>query len=116
MKNDALPTKTWNRPAEEIDQIHNPFQPAEVYGGEKIDAELELTSENKPKKIKLPVWRISPLGVELLVANKQTGILEEAAPGSPINLTIRMGDQNCEFKGLVIASNHMQDGQALIGI
>jgi predicted GNAT family N-acyltransferase len=58
------------------------------------------------------VWRISPLGVELLLGDNPPAIDR----GSRINLVLQMGRQQSQFQGLVVETRHSEGKNDLIGI
>lgn len=103
------------RPRAEIDLIHSPFYPADVYAGERLYARVELPRQGNARLL-LPVWRLSPLGVELLVTPEMREGLKGVETGTPINLSIEIAKQFCEFRGLVVFSRHQQGDRPLIGI
>ena len=67
--------------------LHAPFYPADVRVGERVSATVSV--EGSDEEHQLRVWRISPLGVELLVE----GSTFPVKPGGRVNLSLKLGGQ-----------------------
>lgn len=85
-----------------IDQVdadlHGPFHPEDVREGELVRATIKSRENYLPFEREMRVWRISPLGIELLVKNT-----DEVLPkGLAIDLSLIVGKQVLDFRGLVV--------------
>ena len=97
-------------------QIHSPFNPAEVYNGDPIVAQVTLRNSENKTSFELPVVRISPLGIELELPSDPQSSASQIINGTPIDLTVRISNQTSEFFGLVVVSRHPERNRQLIGI
>jgi N-acyl-L-homoserine lactone synthetase len=92
--------------------IHTPFWPIDVRRNDLVEAELCRIEGSDTDPFPIRVWRLSPLGVELL---KEPG-QEELHEGERVNLALRLGTQESRFHGVVIRTIHEVDGVKLIGV
>jgi hypothetical protein len=100
-------------PDTSVDQeIHGPFQAADVRLGEPIVARCLVRNSQDAAEHVLQVWRISPLGVELVLP--RDGL--ELDVGSELDLSIRFGRQQSQFTGLVVSTRSQESDRELIGV
>jgi predicted GNAT family N-acyltransferase len=78
--------------------LHGPFRACEVRDGERVTAEVCWRSEGVSRVEGARIWRISPLGIELLVGG------ENGSPGSAVELILKLGDQHKEHYRLTVES------------
>ncbi len=102
---DVLPPAAGGRQA-----IHGAIVPAEVRPGDPIAARARRRAAGGERDSELQVWRISPLGVELV---RPPG-LGDLRPGARVDLTLRLGDDLLRFPGLAIASSWEERGRTLV--
>lgn len=82
---------------EDTSPVHGPFTPADVREGEAITARVVSLDPNVFLNSELRVWRMSPLGIELL-----TGKDDQLIKGMHISLELKMGYQKSTLSGLVV--------------
>lgn len=101
----TLPTRTASKAS-----VHGSIHPADVRPGDPIVANVRLSELRDHEEAPVQVWRVSPLGVELVRA----GALADAGPGTRIDLTLRVGHDLASFRALEIASTHEERGRAIV--
>ena len=101
---------------EQVRNIHGPSHPDSVYSGAHIEAKISYTVDDKKHSITLPVWRISPLGIELKISNEHSAEMTALSTGNMIDLVIYLSKEKCEFKGIVIKSVVRINDYELLGI
>jgi predicted GNAT family N-acyltransferase len=82
----------------DLSDIHSPSFPAEVRTHDGLVARVRLRDQNAEFQT-VRVWRISPLGIELVRAEDNESILYK---GSRIDLEIVVAGQFTSFEGLVV--------------
>ena len=82
--------------------VHGNIHPADVRDGDLLQAVVRSLDPQYKYEKELKIWKMSPLGVELLVQNPQ-----ELPKGSFIELVIRVGLQETVFQGLSV--DHLSD-------
>ncbi len=87
--------------------VHGPIRPARAAPRGPIGAEL---SDVTGTRLRVQVWRLSPLGIEVVTEHETAGLLRAGSA----NLTLRLGEQVIDFPALPIASRHVQDGHAIV--
>lgn len=99
-------------PAEGIVSVHHPVSPAEVYAGQPITATLVNPKTNVPHGKALSVFRLSPLGAEIDV----TGLSNfNCEIGQELDLQLFVAKQQCDFRGIAVASMQVDNGRRLVG-
>jgi predicted GNAT family N-acyltransferase len=93
-------------------KIHGPIAPEIGRIGEPIKATVSFTKSGNKVTFPTRIWKISPLGVELV----QSSELADLTEGMPIDLEIYIGLTSSSFRGLVVTSCHHDRDQPLIGI
>src|SRR5512142_174766 len=93
------------------ERIHGSVHPADVRPGDPVSAQLR--APGRPEGM-LPsrVWRISPVGVELVRPRGFPGL----PVGTPLDLTLRIGPSVAEFRGLPLLATSSERGQELLGL
>lgn len=81
-----------------LSELHSPYAPAEIRANEPFSCGLTYTTDGLEKTIELPIWRLSPLGIELR-ADKSTQPLEK---GQNVNIKLKIGNTETEFYGLIV--------------
>ena len=102
-------------PEEEMRIIHSPFNPADVHSTDPLSAEVLVQASGF--KSRFPVYRISPLGVELdcrSISGEDCSEMIKA--GSQIDLRMQIGKHQSEFNGLVVATKHHEAERDLFGV
>jgi len=108
MKN---PDQLRNFDAAVLKEVHGIIVPADIRESFLIDAEV-LLEGGKSEVLSASVWRISPIGVELLVARGSS-----YNKGDQIDLSMRVGDQTIKLGGFIaILEADFQPNSDLLGI
>jgi hypothetical protein len=81
----------------DFSDIHAIIDPADIRGHERILARIRKRGTEGPFE-EIRVWRLSPLGVEL-IADPKLGPFEK---GDPIDLELIVSGQRTTFEGLVV--------------
>ncbi len=92
--------------------LHKQVIPVEVRETDVVHARVRRSSEAGNKYVPIRVWRLSPLGIELV----QTKEVEKFARGESIDLQIVIGGRRSDFHGLVIDETHDSDPDGLFGV
>jgi predicted GNAT family N-acyltransferase len=98
--------------ANESTLIHGPYWPSEVRRGEGISAQVRNLTQGEVESRDLQVWRLSPLGAELLQPMGGAPVRR----GDRVDAALRLGSQLCRFSGLVVSSVAEEGGRSLIGL
>jgi predicted GNAT family N-acyltransferase len=93
--------------------IHGTILPKELLQGAGFVAEISWRSKSGNRRVELPVYRISPLGCEIVVENSE---LSEISVGEELEVNIRVRDQHCEFKSVFVASVKIENNKKLLGL
>ncbi len=101
-------------PEDELKLVHSPFYPVEVRRSERYRA--IIVSHKFNSEIKLDVWRLSPLGVELLCDESETELISKLNTGDLIDLNLYLNNEICIFNGIAIRSKHTESRKNLLGI
>jgi len=95
--------------SELLKSLHGPFFPSEVRSGENIKASIEC--EDLRGSEELDVWRISPLGIELIYKSHL-----KLKPGARLGVTIGIGGQTSKMDGVVVEILENSVGRQILGI
>jgi len=92
-------------------QLHEAVFPADVREGENLKASFRVSSDSSRDYISARVWRLSPVGVELLVD-------KQAVPQKTdlVDLTLVIGGQRTLFEGVVVEVLAEQDEKVRLGV
>jgi predicted GNAT family N-acyltransferase len=101
--------KKFLKESEFLQSLHGPFFPSDIRKGENISARIDFV--DRSDSINVQVWRLSPLGVELLLDD-----LSSVAQGDKVNVTLNLGNQSPQFTGLVVDIITSQEQFNIIGI
>jgi predicted GNAT family N-acyltransferase len=93
------------------DQIHGSVIPADVRPGDPISACVR-TAGALGEGAAAPVWRISPLGVELV----RTAPLRAVSAGDALDVTMRVGGSVSSFPALRVAAIRSDRGRELVAL
>jgi predicted GNAT family N-acyltransferase len=93
------------------DPIHGTVTPADVRPGDPISARVR-TAGATDEGAAAPVWRISPLGVELV----RTAPLGAVSAGDAVDVTLRVGTSVSSFSGLRVAAIRSDRGRELVAL
>ncbi|MGE4107882.1 MAG: GNAT family N-acyltransferase [Bacteriovoracia bacterium] len=102
------------RPETEIEFIHSPFHPVEVRESDPISATVYIPDQDI--KISAVVWRLSPLGAELILKGEDADKASKINVGCLLNLTISLNKTKSAFIGLAVACIHNETHRRLIGV
>jgi predicted GNAT family N-acyltransferase len=91
--------------------VHGAVIPADVRAGDPVSAELRL-ADRSHRVVPSQVWRISPLGVELI----RPGELPDVCVGTPLDLLLRVGQESTTFHSLPVVSTCTILGRELLGL
>ncbi len=92
------------------EHIHGSIYPADVRPGDPVSARLRAPGRPDvmwPSR----VWRISPMGVELVRPRGLPGV----RIGTPVDLTLQIGPSVADFRGLPLIATGSERGQELLG-
>lgn len=90
--------------------VHGSIQPADVRPGDPIVARARLSSARDRRDVPAQIWRISPLGVEV-VRPISFGAVEV---GTRFDLALRVGPDSTTFTRLEVAAVHEEHGRTLL--
>ncbi len=90
--------------------VHGQIRPADVRPGDPILARARRAEARNGPEVDVQVWRVSPLGVELVRAPA----LGEVRPGTKLDLTLQIGRDLVAFRAVPIAGEHEERGRALL--
>ncbi len=97
-----------NFPAEMQSSIHQNIIPADVREGDVIRAKVRSLDPNHFFNDNLRVWRISPLGVELVLEDEKS-----LGKGILLEVEIQFGMQKTTLSGLVVDSVVVERGKSI---
>jgi predicted GNAT family N-acyltransferase len=80
-----------------VGQIHQPIVPADIREGDGISVHVKSLDPTFSLDQQLRVWRLSPLGVELIVEDGR-----DVPKGLMIDLQLRIGDHVTNLSGLTV--------------
>lgn len=92
--------------------VHGNVQPADVRPGDPIVARARLSSARDRDALPAQIWRISPLGVELVRA----GALAAAGAGDRLDVMLQIGLDRARFSGLEVTAVHEERGRDLLAL
>ncbi len=93
------------------DPVHGPVLPGDVRPGDPVFARVRLAGTPGPGT-SAQVWRMSPLGVELV----RSTALAAVSPGDALDLTLRVGGSASTFGALRVAAVRMDRGRAIVAL
>jgi len=96
----------------EINEVHSGIFPADVHAEDNIVARIRKISDTAIDYEDIQVWRMSPLGIELVP-------LEESQPylkGDSIELEIILSGQRAHYNGLIVNSVGYTDKRTLLTV
>jgi predicted GNAT family N-acyltransferase len=103
--------RTFNE-ADSNTELHSPFAPVDIRPNEPFSCLVRSRDPNNPFEKELPVWRLSPLGLELKVGKEDTMLTK----GLPIDLELRIGKSISYLAGLVVDYSSESFNLQTIGI
>jgi len=95
-----------------FNEIHEAVRPADVREFDRIEARVRLRSSPASEFESVKVWRLSPLGIEL-VCTPDRGVLRKS---ERIDLELSIGGQLSHFEGLVVDVVKENDNISLAGV
>lgn len=104
----ALAVHHW--PGGHLENVHGPVIPADVRLGDPVLAHLWVPG-GPARGVPAQVWRISPLGVELLRPPEL-----RLSPGTTVDLTVRIGRSASTFHSLSVTSAGSAGGRKLLAL
>src|SRR5512147_1422405 len=78
--------------------LHGSYYPADVYPGEAIAATVRATVHGEDISESARIWRISPLGLELIIGSDKSSLLI----GQVVDIDLRLGTTVTSLSGLTI--------------
>lgn len=93
------------------DPIHGAIVPADVRPGDPIGARVRTAGAPGEGGL-AQVWRISPLGIELV----RGGALAAASAGDAVDVRLRVGGSESRFEGLRVAAIRSDRGRELVAL
>lgn len=91
------------------ERIHGAVQPADVRPGDPVTAHLRWPGW-PDRQLPSRIWRISPLGVELV----RPPDLPQILVGTPLDLTLRIGPSVSDFRALPLLATGSERGHDLL--
>lgn len=95
----------------DFSEIHDKIDPVDIRNHERVLARIRLRKTDAPF-LDIRVWRMSPLGVELLADE----ISNEFSKGDAIDLELVLSGQRTLFEGLVVDLVKNHDGVDVLGV
>ncbi len=92
-------------------EIHDLIYPADVRPNDRVLARLRKRGHANPEYIPCRVWKLSPLGIELVYP--QGGDFNK---GEPIDVEVTVGGERSYFEGLIVDLVQENEAIKLIGI
>src|SRR6185369_9925458 len=92
--------------------LHGTYYPTNVYPGESISARITIVDHGRLSPEPVRIWRISPLGLELLVDPKECRL----AVGQLVDIDLRLGSSVTSLSGLAIVKTTNELGNKIIGV
>lgn len=89
--------------------VHGAIDPADVRPGDPVAARARVSASARDEA-PVQVWRVSPLGVELVRSDPLAGV----TVGTRLDLTLRVGDDVASFRDLAVSGVHEERGHALV--
>lgn len=94
--------------------LHGSFFPSDVYPGEDVFAVVRKISQSDLSiPLRLRVWRLSPLGVELL---SEASPSETIQNGCAVSFSLHMGASSVDMDGTVVEIESDPNGSQLLAI
>jgi hypothetical protein len=90
--------------------VHGSIHPADVRPGDPVAARTRPSVARDRRDVPVQVWRLSPLGVELV----RPAALGAVQVGTRIDLAIQIGNDRTTFTGLEVAAVHEERGRTLL--
>jgi hypothetical protein len=95
-------------------QLHGSFYPADVYPGENVFALVRtIAGVELPELQRTRVWRVSPLGLEVLVQKDEMPLLKV---GAHLCMRVFFGASSADVEGNVVESRSGEKGDLLCAI
>jgi hypothetical protein len=92
--------------------LHGTYYPADIYPGEAISATLRYGDASETPTVEIArVWRISPLGLEVIVEAESALI-----PGRMVDIDLKLGLSTTNLSGLAIVKSMNSHGHTIFGI
>lgn len=92
--------------------IHSEIRPTDIRIHDRILARIRRRVDAAAEYVSIQVWKLSPLGVELV----QSAESEEFKKGDPVDLEITLAGQRTSFEGLIVDLVQENENISLIGI
>lgn len=92
-------------------EVHGLANAADVRRNDRVRARMRKRSSNDELRT-LPVWKLSPLGVELVSDDERTAY----EPGDLVDLELTVAGQRSLFEGLVVAAKKRGADVTLVGV
>jgi predicted GNAT family N-acyltransferase len=89
--------------------VHGSIRPADVRPGDPIFARVRLSSARREKDVEARVWRVSPVGVELVWPEA----LGAARAGAELDLDLQIGRDLVAFRSVSVADVHEERGRTV---
>ncbi|WP_242344451.1 N-acyl amino acid synthase FeeM domain-containing protein [Anaeromyxobacter terrae] len=93
------------------DPVHGAVLPGDVRPGDPVFAQVRVAGAPGPGASG-QVWRMSPLGVELV----RSPALAAVSPGDALDLTLRVGGSVSSFTGLRVAAVRIDRGREIVAL
>jgi predicted GNAT family N-acyltransferase len=96
-------------PGDHLELVHGDVVPADVRAGDPVTALLGV-ARGGGRPVACQVWRLSPLGAELV----RPAALRDLAAGSAVDLTLRVGRSLARFSSLPVLTTALDRGRELL--
>ena len=91
--------------------LHGSYFPADIYAGDSASATLRRSDTQEILEADAQVWRLSPLGVEILTKLDRAGLR-----GQRVDVDLRIGPERVVVQGVPVVSTRTEPGRAVLGI
>ncbi len=93
-------------------ELHGSYYPSDVYPGEAVSATVRTITGEDETIESARVWRISPLGLELIVESEPSSL----EVGGLVDIDLRLGATVTSLRGLAIVKSTNDLGNKILGI
>jgi len=100
----------------QIKLVHSPVNPDSIFRDSRITSKITIYEGNKRVELNAKVWRLSPLGIEISIGDNEGESRNLFSQGDTVDLSLWLGKEKCEFKGVVIKSVFNSKNNNIIGI
>jgi hypothetical protein len=93
-------------------ELHGSYYPTDIYPGEAISATIRAHDSLEPIATELRVWRLSPLGLEILLDSTKPDL----SIGQVVDIDLQIGSSATTLSGLSVIKSTNDLGRTIVGI